>query len=210
MIWRALVTCAALIFASWPATDPERILKTDAHVAAHRGRHGGDRHLVAAGAQHRPAIVLAPEQPVGGAPHVDHVLRMRADAAKDAEHRLHEERRLDHAAVGEVRERVEMADVIALDLEARAVLGAGGEDVFDIGEGVLEDALARSFEIGLLPVVLELLVAGEHRKEPEIHRTHVEARDLRLEGGGGAHALFDSHRRSAARRDVHDRSPSAA
>src|SRR3954454_3625880 len=28
--------------------DPERVLETDAHVAAHRGRHGGDRQLVAA------------------------------------------------------------------------------------------------------------------------------------------------------------------
>src|SRR6185312_11377129 len=46
--------------------DPYRILEADAHVAAHRGRHGGDRHLIATGAEHRPAIVLAAEQAVGG------------------------------------------------------------------------------------------------------------------------------------------------
>jgi hypothetical protein len=68
---------------------------------------------------------------------------MRADAAEDAEHRLDEERRLDEAAVGEVRERVEMADVVALDLEARAVLGAGRQDVLDVLEGVLEDAVVE-------------------------------------------------------------------
>ena len=56
-------------------------------------------------------------------------------------------------------QRVEMADVVALDLEARAVAGAGRQDVLDVGEGVLEDAVARAFEIGPLPVVLEFLEA---------------------------------------------------
>src|SRR2546423_14095161 len=36
--------------------DPQRILEADAHVAAHGGRHGGDRHLVAAGAEHGPVV----------------------------------------------------------------------------------------------------------------------------------------------------------
>ncbi len=102
------------------------------------------------------------------------------------------------------RERVEMADVVALDLEAGAVLGAGREDVFDVGEGVLEDALARALEIGLLPVVFEGLLAGEHRVEPEIHRAHVERGDLRLEGRGGTDALLDRHGRRAAGGDVDD------
>ena len=44
-----------------------------------------------------------------------------ADAAEDAEHRLHEQRRLDQAAVEEMPQRVEMADVVALDLEAGVV-----------------------------------------------------------------------------------------
>src|ERR1044072_9212064 len=30
--------------------DPERVLEADAHIAAHRGRHRGNRHLVTAGA----------------------------------------------------------------------------------------------------------------------------------------------------------------
>src|SRR6516165_11790206 len=42
--------------------DPQRVLEADPHVAAHRGRHRGDRHLIAARSQHRPMIVLAPEQ----------------------------------------------------------------------------------------------------------------------------------------------------
>ena len=48
-------------------------------------------------------------------------------------------------------------------------------------EGVLEDAVARAFEIGPLPVVLELLEAVEHRVEAEVHRAHVERGDLGLE-----------------------------
>ena len=81
----------------------------------------GDEHLVAAGAEHRPVVRVA-EQAVGGALHVQHVLGMRADAAADAEHRLDEERRLDQPAVEEVRRGVEVADVVALDLEARVVV----------------------------------------------------------------------------------------
>ena len=42
------------------------------------------------------------EQPIGGALHHDDVFGMRADAAENAEHRLHEQRRLDHAAVEEM------------------------------------------------------------------------------------------------------------
>jgi hypothetical protein len=65
---------------------------------------------------------------------------MRADAAQDPEHRLDEVGRLDGAAVGEVAQRVEVADVVALDLEAGVVRAAGLEDVLDVLEGVPEDA----------------------------------------------------------------------
>ena len=51
-----------------------------------------------------------------------HVLGMRADAAQDAEHGLDEQRRLDQPAVEEMGEVVEVADVVALELEPGAVL----------------------------------------------------------------------------------------
>src|SRR5262245_56479770 len=108
------------------------------------------------------------------------IFRVRSDAAEDAEDALHEEGRLDDAAIGKMRERIEMADVIALDLETRAVLGASRENVLDILEGVLEDALARAFEIGPLPVMFEGFEALEHRIEPEIHRAHIERSDFGL------------------------------
>ena len=104
----------------------------------------GDRQLVAAGAEHAPPVLVA-EQAVGGALHVRDVLGMRADAAEDAEHALDEERRLDDAAIEEVRSRVQVPDVVALDLEARAVRRARGQDVLDVRERVLEDAVVRAF-----------------------------------------------------------------
>ena len=73
---------------------PQAVLEPHPDVRPHGGRHRGHRHLVAAGTQDRPAILLA-EQPVGRALHVEHILGMRADAAQDAEHGLHEQGRGD-------------------------------------------------------------------------------------------------------------------
>src|SRR5947209_211460 len=39
--------------------DPQRILQADANVAAHGGGHRGDRELIAAGAENRPAILVS-------------------------------------------------------------------------------------------------------------------------------------------------------
>jgi hypothetical protein len=47
-------------------------------------------------------------------------LGIGADATEDAEDRLHEQRRLHNPALEEMGERVEMADVVALEFEARA------------------------------------------------------------------------------------------
>jgi len=52
--------------------------------------------------------------------HVHEVLDVGADAAEDAEDGLHEKGRLHPPAVEEVRQVVQMADVVALELEARA------------------------------------------------------------------------------------------
>src|SRR5882762_5145274 len=156
-------------FGELPAAEPQAVLESDADIAAHHRRHCGDEHLVAAGAQDRPIVSIA-EQAVGSALHVQHVLGMRADAAADAEHRLDEQRRLEQPPLEEMRRSVEMADVVALDLEARVVVGAGLQDVGDILEAVLEDALVAAREVGLFPVVLELLVAAEHLVQAEVHR----------------------------------------
>ena len=72
------------------------------------------------------------------------VLGMGPDAAENAEDALHEEGRLHEALIDEMGERVEVADVVALDLEARAVIGAGGEDSSISAKVFLK---MRSFEL---------------------------------------------------------------
>ncbi len=84
------------------------------------------------------------------------VLRLRADAAENAEDRLDEERRLDDAAIGEMREVVEMADIVALELEARAKVGQPRHRAFDLGEGVGHDEVLGHRQIFGLPGMLEL------------------------------------------------------
>src|SRR5262249_36945827 len=69
------------------AADIEAVLKADAHIAAHHHRLGGERNLEAAGAQHRPVIVVT-EQLVGGALHEQEVVDVGADAAEDTENEL--------------------------------------------------------------------------------------------------------------------------
>src|SRR5260221_12232428 len=181
----------------------DRILKPDADAAAHHGRHGDERQLMPPGGEDRPVILVA-EKLVGDALHVRDVLGIGADAAEDAEDRLHEEWRLDEAAIEEMREVVEVADIVALELEARAAaLAQLLQDVFDVLEGVSEDEVARVLEVLALPVVLELLVALEHGEEHEIHRAHVERAHFRLGTQGRGEALLQGHAVAAARGDVH-------
>src|SRR3546814_88112 len=100
---------------------------------------------------------------------------------------------------------VEMPDIVALELEARAVAVAGLQDELDILEGIAEHQVARVLQMPALPVVLEGLVLVEKVEETEVHRAHVERGDLRLEGGGRPNPLLDGHVGAAACRDVDDR-----
>jgi len=147
---------------------PEGILQPDADIAAHCSRHGGDRQLVAACPEHRPDVAVA-EQPVGGTLHVRDIVRMRADAAQDAEDRLDEERPIDETAIAEMGEVVEMAGVVALELEPRTVAAAVFDDVLYVLEGVLEHGIAGLLEILRLPFMQEFFVSVEHRMEAEVH-----------------------------------------
>ena len=75
---------------------------------------------MATGAQNRHLIAVSPKQPVRGRSHHEQVFRVRANSAEDSENRLNEERRLDHAAIDEIRQIVEMPDIVALEFEASA------------------------------------------------------------------------------------------
>jgi hypothetical protein len=104
--------------------------------------------------------------------------------------------------VGQV---VDVPDVVALELEARAMGAQGLENAFDIGERVAEDVPARHLEIARLPVVRELLDAVGHGVEPKVHRPHVEGAHLRLHAQGSGQAVVDGHRLRPAGSDIDDR-----
>ena len=98
-----------------------------------------------------------------------------------------------------------MRAVVALELEARAVGGAGLQDVFDVLEGVAKHQVASRLEVMPFPIELEILVAIEQVEQPEIGRAHVQRNQLGLEHGGRPHAFLDQHVGAAARGDVDDR-----
>src|SRR5439155_5773738 len=140
-----------------PGAEIDAILEPDPDIAAHRRPDGGEVDLVAPGGQDRPLIV-PPEQAVRRPPHMHQVFRMRPDAAQDAEDRLHEERRLQQLAVEEVRQRVEMADIVAFAFEARAAaMPELADEALDLREGVADDQVPGFLDIGLLPLVLTLV-----------------------------------------------------
>ena len=77
-----------------------------------------------------------------------------------------------------MRRRVQMTDVIALDLKARSGLAARLQDVRDIAEGIAKHQIIGVLEIGPLPVVAEFLEASQQLVHAEVHRAHVERGDL--------------------------------
>ena len=102
-------------------------------MRTHRGGGGEDLELVAPGTEDRP-LVGAAEQAVGRLSHVDEVVDARADAAHHAHDGLQEDGRLHQSEVEVVRERVQVADVVRLELEAGARLRADDvQHVLDVG-----------------------------------------------------------------------------
>src|SRR3546814_7091060 len=55
-----------------------------------------------------------------------------------------------------------------------------------------------------LPLVFEILEALKHGKEAEVHGTHVQRGQFRLESHDRTHTLFDGHMRATAGGDVDD------
>ena len=162
---------------------------------------GGDNHLVASAAEHRPLVLIA-EQPVCRAPHVQHVLGMGSDAAADTKHGLDEQGRLHQSAIEEVRRRVKMTDVVALDFKARVVVAARLQDVGDVLEGVLEDAVIRTGEVRLFPIVFPVRDTRDHFVQAEVHRTHVQRGHFRFQLQCRLQPVLDGHRRRAAGGEV--------
>jgi hypothetical protein len=144
--------------------DEKRVFQPHSYVSAHRRRVRCERHLETAGGQDGPSVVVS-EQPVGGLLHEHEVLGLGADAAEDAEYRLHEEWRPNELFVDEVSQIVEVSDIVAFVLEARTVLLAERfEDAFNIAKRVAEDEIVAPAQVWLLPVMLPRGVAIRERK----------------------------------------------
>src|SRR6516225_3809604 len=114
-----------------------------------------------AGREDRPGIGIA-KQLVGDPLHVDEVFGICADAAEDAENRLHEKWRLDQPPFEEVREVIEVADIVALELEpSTATLAQILQYPLNVGERVAEDEIAGHLQMLRLPRVLPVFVPAE-------------------------------------------------
>ena len=185
--------------------DIERILKPDANVTAHHGGIGTEVHLMPSAGEDRPVILIA-EQPIGRALHEQQVVEIGTNAAENAEDKLHEHRRPEHAAIDAMREVVEMAGVVALVLEFDAVAFAEKlGDLLDVAKRIGEDVSVGIGEIALLPIVFPVLEAPRHRIEREVHRSHVERAHFRRQKLRGGDALLHRHGHRAAGSDVDDR-----
>src|SRR6185437_7098873 len=94
-----------------------------------------------------------------------------------------EERRLDQLAVEEMRQRVEMADIVAFELELRAAaLAKRLKDLLDILEGIPKNEISGIIQMLGFPVVFPLLVAIEQGEEAQIHRPQAARAAVRLGG----------------------------
>ena len=125
---------------------------------------------------------------------------------KNAEDELQENRRLEHAAVNQMREIVEVTGIVTLVFEFHAVADAERVvDLLDIAKRIGEDVGVGVEQIALLPIVFPGLVAARHREQREIHRAHVHRAHFRRQRVGGGDALLDGHGHGAARGDVHHR-----
>ena len=133
------------------------------------------------------------------------VAHVRPDTAENAENALDQERRLDQLFVGEVGQCVEMADIVAFELEAGAEgLADLGHDLLDEDIVIVHDAAPRAFDIRLLPGMLPFGHSRAGAGEIEDQRPHVERSELRLRGLGAFQPGVERHGRAAAGGDVDD------
>src|SRR5262249_48690935 len=103
-----------------------------------------------------------------------------------------------------MRRRIQVADVVALELESRAAVAARVQDVGNVLERVLEHTGFAAFQVRLFPVELPRFVAWNHVVQAEIHRPHVQGGQLRLKAESGLQPFLYGHRLRSAGRDVDD------
>src|SRR5215467_4698825 len=97
-----------------------------------------------------------------------------------------------------------MSNVVALELETGAVWAAEPEDFRDVLERVSEYPGFARREILRLPLVPPRLLPRQHLVQAEVHRAHVEGRELGLQPQCRLQAVLDGHRLRSAGSDVDD------
>ena len=120
------------------------------------------------------------------------------------EYRLHQEGRLDQLAFSEMSEVIQVANVVALELKARAVCRQRGHRELDILERVAKNQVAAILQMLPLPFMLEVLEPVQQREQSEIQRPHVQGGEFRLEADGRLDAFLDFHEGAATAREVYD------
>ncbi len=147
----------------------------------------------------------SPNSRSSGALHMRHVLRMGANAAEDPEHGLHEQRRLDQAAVeGSASGCRDARCVVALELEL-VPFALQVSRMYSMSWKLLRNTSRAWLRAPASPVVLERLVAVEQVVEAEIDRAHIQRGDLGLERRGRLDPFLDAHEWAAAGGDVDHR-----
>src|SRR6185437_14684289 len=189
-----------------PPAEEQAVLEPDADMAAHDRAHGGEGHLMAPGAERRELIVPAAEQAIRGGAHQQQALRLRSEAAQVAQGILNEQRTLHETLLDAMREVVQLAHVVADELEPDAILIAElGEDGPDVAERIPPNPVFGAFHVRLLPGMLPADDAACRLVEGNIHRAHVERAEFRLGLERISEPILERFLRAAARRDVDDR-----
>ena len=133
------------------------------------------------------------------------LLRRGVDATQHAHDELHEDRFLYQSFTQIESEGLQVTDVVALEFEARTeLISEFLEDPLDIGKGILEHHVPRAFEEPGFPVMLPFAVAPAHRKQAEVHRTHIQRTHFRLRGNRRRQPFVERHDRAAAGRNIDD------
>ena len=109
-------------FREFTGTYVDRVLQSDAQVPPQHCRLCGEGHLVdVPAAQYGPFVVFCAEQLVGSMMHMRQMRWIRAHPSENTEYHLDKERRPHQPLVHKPGKVMEVANIVALKLESRAV-----------------------------------------------------------------------------------------
>ena len=174
-------------------------------MPAQLGGAGGHGDLVAPGGQHREHVIVA-KQLVRQRDQMVERIGVRPHPAQHAKHELYEDRCLYHAPIDEMAQHVEMADIVAFELEPRAaLLPHQSQDLRDVARRVLEHQIIGAAQKRFLPVEQPVARFLCHGVEREIHSAHIERTHFRAKPQRRLYPVFEAHDRTAAGGEIDHR-----